>query len=266
MPLTLTAPRTSKRPLVTLDEVERQAVKNLVTKTDDPVDNLFSERQQNLFRDTLSNSWTPTGPEGRRKFMACANVGIFENTKTPPLVPDLLVSLDAEPPDDDDDNRAYYLWELGAPDVVVEIVSNKKGNELGGKVRKYAEWGIPYYVVMDPFGKLGRDLVSVFTLEGGSYQRTTDWFLHGVGLGLKVWRGFYGGKTSTYLRWCDERGELLGTGEENTAAESSRRKAEAELRRHEAARADSEAARANSEAARADRLAAKLRQLGIDPT
>ena len=271
MPSTTTVAPTSKAPLVTLDEEARQAVRDLVTKTDDPVDNIFSEWQQNLLKDTLRNSWTPTGPEGRRKFMVCANVGIFEHTKTPPLVPDVMVSLDAAPPEDEDINRAYYLWELGPPDVVVEIVSNKKGDELGGKLGKYAGWGIPYYVVTDPFRQLSRDLVRVFVLDGGRYQRTSDWFLHGVGLGLTLWNGTYDEMEATFVRWCDEHGVMLGTGLENTAAETARRRAEADLRREEAARADAQAARADSEAARAeaalwerDRAIAKLRELGID--
>ncbi len=280
MPPTLTDTRTLKPPLVTLDEEERRAVKNLVTKTDDPVDNYFSERQQVLLREILRNSWTPTGPGGRRPFVACMNVGIFENTVTPPLVPDFFVSIDADPPDDDDYNRAYYLWELGAPEVVVEIVSNKKGNELGGKMLTYARWGIPNYVVMDPFRKVGRDLVQVFKLRGGRYERTDDWFFPEVGLGVKVWRGVSDGMVSNYLRWCDEAGTLLGTGPENTAAEAAQKKAEAKLRREESARATREAAfrraetaRADAEAAKAeelrrerDQLIATLRRLGIEPT
>ena len=43
----------------------------LITEDDEPVDNLFSERQQKLLPDSLYASWNYTKP-----FLACANVGI----------------------------------------------------------------------------------------------------------------------------------------------------------------------------------------------
>ena len=61
-----------------------------------------------------------------------------------------------------------------------------------------------------------------------------------------------------YLRWCDQKGEVLLTSYERTALEAARAD-------REAARAKREAARAKQEAMRADKLAAKLRELGIDP-
>jgi hypothetical protein len=50
---------------------------------------------------------------------------------------------------------------------------------------------------------------------------------------LRLWHGEYENVEATWLRWCDERGNLLATGEEQRW--------------------------------RAERLAARLRELGIDP-
>jgi Uma2 family endonuclease len=67
----------------------------------------------------------------------------------PPIVPDVFVSLDVETPQDfrQKRNRTYFVWEFGkAPDVVIEVVSSREGNELGRKLHDYARLGVPYYV------------------------------------------------------------------------------------------------------------------------
>jgi Uma2 family endonuclease len=50
------------------------------------------------------------------------------------------LSLDVEPHQDwyVKDHRSYFTWEFEkTPDVVVEIVSNQKGEELGRKLQLY---------------------------------------------------------------------------------------------------------------------------------
>lgn len=58
-----------------------EAVRNLVTEDDEPVDNIFSAQQQRLLVQSLYTGWTPPPDEEEpnitRKFMADANVGIF---------------------------------------------------------------------------------------------------------------------------------------------------------------------------------------------
>src|SRR5947209_16353917 len=94
-----------------------QIVENLVTEDDEPVDNLFSEKQQRLLTETLYNSWTPPAdaskPDGPRKFLAAANVGIFPSLHQPPLVPDVFLSLDVTLPENwrDKSKGSYFFWE-----------------------------------------------------------------------------------------------------------------------------------------------------------
>lgn len=60
-------------------------------------------------------------------------------------------------------NRTYLIWEFGkASDVVIEIVSNRQGNELGSKLRDYARMGVGYYVVFDPLQLLGATQLRAF--------------------------------------------------------------------------------------------------------
>jgi hypothetical protein len=231
-------------------------VDDIVTENDAPVDNIFSEKQQRLLTEALYTSWP--GPEdetGRlRPFLAAANVGMFASLHRPPLVPDVFLSLDVTVAENwyEKRHRTYFFWEFGKPpDVVIEIVSNRKGNEAGSKMQEYALMGIPYYVIFDPTSQLSEDSLRVFELRPRSFQHSADNFFPTVGLGVCLWEGSYEGKYAVWLRWCDRHGNMLPTGKERADQEAERAKQEAE--------------RANQEAERAARLAARLRELGVDP-
>ena len=62
-------------------------IDHIVTEDGKPVDNQFSEKQQRLLAEVLYCSWQPGEP-----FVAMSNVGLFFAIRTPPFVPDLLVS------------------------------------------------------------------------------------------------------------------------------------------------------------------------------
>lgn len=225
-------------------------VSSVVTEDDTPVDNFPSEKAQRLLTEPLYSSWSgppPLEEGGPRPFLAAANVGVFATPKLPPVVPDVLLSLDVELHRDwwDKEHRSYFVWELGkSPDVVIEIVSNREGDELGGKRGRYASMRIPYYVVWDPAGRLGRPSLRVFEMRGSLYAPIDRAWFEPVGLGLVEWEGTYEGRHDRWLRWCTADGQVIPTGAE---------------------RADKERARADKERSRAERLAAKLRALGIDP-
>jgi Putative restriction endonuclease len=205
-------------------------VEHLVTEDDAPI-SLFAGKQQHLLTETLYSSWE--GPGDGRKFFAAANIGIFYTLKAPALVPDVLLCLDVEAHEDiwAKEHRSYFLWEFGqVPHMVVEIVSNKIGGELTTKLEKYARMRVPYYVVFDPAHHISEQSLTIFSLSGYSYQEYNSLNLPEVSLRLKIWEGEYNGSFSTWLRWEDEKGNLIPTGKE-----------------------------------RADKLAAMLRQLGHDP-
>jgi hypothetical protein len=151
------------------------------------------------------------------------------------------------------------VWEFGKlPEVAIEIVSNRKGNELDSKKQSYAQIGIAYYVVFDPLRQIqGKDelngsLLKVWELTGKKYVELPESFwLDSVGLGLTIWDGTFEEHPGTWLRWCDRGGEVIATGAERADAESQR--------------ADAESQRADAESQRAERLAERLRAAGIDP-
>ena len=62
-----------------------------------------------------------------------------------------MLSLDVTAPEDWGTIRSYFVWEFGkTPDVVIEIVSNRKGEEKGTKRTEYARAGVPDDISMTP--------------------------------------------------------------------------------------------------------------------
>ena len=220
-------------------------ISKLITEDDTPVDNIFSEKQQRLLTEPLYSSWQ--GPGEGRSFVALANVGVFYLARNPAIVPDVLFSADVEMPDDFSrkENRAYFLWEFGkAPDIAIEIVSNKIGGENSEKKQKYARMKVEYYVIYDPLRVLMPDVLTVYHLHGFSYERVTTAAFPAYNLSLALWQGRFEDSEGEWLRWTDAQGNLILTGKEM---------------------AERERQRADQERQRADLFAEKLRQLGVDP-
>jgi Uma2 family endonuclease len=231
-------------------EVEDPDVSGLVTEDDAPMDNIFSEKQQRLLTEPLYSSWMgpPALEDGKpRRFAALANVGLFPSPDEPPSVPDMMLSLDVTLPADfsEKKNRSYFVWRFAkAPELVIELVSNREGDELGARFRRYRKMRISYYVVYDPLHELGETSLRTFELRGDLYVAIERPWFESVGLGLVEWDGVFEGMQARWLRWRTSDGTLVPTGAE---------------------RAEAEKARAEAEKARAERLLAKLRAAGIDP-
>jgi Uma2 family endonuclease len=250
--------RVDPAPPLTLEEQEAR----LVTEDEKPVENLYSEKARRLVPGSLHDGWSGPPPRAdgqRRPFVAMADVGLFFTPTEEPLVPDVLVSLDVSLPADISvqKGKSYFVWRYQkVPDLVMEIVSNKKGGELTTKLETYARHGVPWYVVHDPHRRLGDDVLYVWKLRGKKYVRARRPFIEPMGLGLALWRGIFEDREDTWLRWRDANGVLVPTGAEMAAAERV-------CAEQERGRAESAEARAEQERARAERLLAKLRAMGI---
>ncbi len=259
--------------------VEAPDVSQIAIEDGAPVDNMLSEKQMRLLTEPLYTSWEgpPPGEQGeRRTFLAAANVGVFSTPHDPPLVPDVLLSLDVDVHPDiwkDKRHQTYFVWEFGKPpDVAIEIVSNRDGGELDRKKRGYARMRIAYYAVWDPLGMLGAPALHCFELRGDLYVPLPSAWFESAGLGLVEWRGPFERTEGDWLRWRRRDSSLIPTGAESAAlaqalAESEKTRAESETARAETekARASAQEARASAQEARAERLAAQLRKAGIEP-
>ncbi len=288
---------------------------HLITEDDTPVDNFFSEKQQRLLTEPLYSSWL--GPGENRPFIVAANVGVFYSVYEPAIVPDVFLSLDVRMAKDwwETRGRSYFIWEHGKPpDVVIEIVSNKKGYETSTKMDGYAKMGVTYYVIFDPKCQVQSSLLTLHKLSPrGGYIKTKStpeikkkgrmivnnqviqpngnnpkltWWLDEVNLGLTLWKNVHEGHEKIWLRWCDQKGEVIPSGAERAKqeqhekeialqrAEQERHEKESALQRAEQERHEKESAlqraeqeRYEKESAlqRAERLIAQLQALGIKP-
>ncbi len=220
----------------------------LVTEDDTSVDNFASAKQQRLLVSSIYSS----APE--LTFLAEANVGIYYTDTQPVIVPDVFLSLDVQVPENwwDKQNRCYLVWKFGKPpEVVIEIVSNKIGNELESKLRIYERMRVSYYIVYDPTKQLGESVLRVYELRGRRYSETTQTWLEQVGLGLTLWEGEFEGRQDVWLRWCYRDDTVLPTGDESSQ-QAEQRAQQAEQRAQQAEQ-------------RAQQLAERLRNMGIDP-
>lgn len=232
---------------VVVDHI-RPNINHIITEDDEPVDNLPSEKNQRLLVEPLYTSTL------ERPFLAAANVGLFGALYQTPLVPDVMLSLGVTVADDwwAREHRSYLIWEFGkVPDVAIEIVSNTEGNESSRKLQRYAQWGVPYYVIHDPQLLIQDVELVVYELHVGQYLPRPDYHLPRINLALTLWDGVYEDKLDRWLRWCNADGQLFLTG--------------AELAEQERQRAEQERQRAEQAEQRAARYAAQLRALGIDP-
>lgn len=234
-------------------EIHELDISHIVIEDDMPVDNIQSEKQQRLLVEPLYSSWFPGEP-----FIAASNVGVFYALKQSAIVPDAFLSLGVEVPEDlsKKKNRSYFVWEFGkVPEVCIEIVSNREGNELGSKFQDYARIGVAYYAVFDPLrqlqnpDELNGSLLKIWMLSGRHYvelyvELSPPFWLEEVGLGLTLWEGEFEGVEDLWLRWCDRSGNVIPTGKE---------------------RANQAQQQAEQAQQKAGRLAERLRELGIDP-
>ncbi len=261
-------------------------LEQIITEDDTPVDNIPSSKQQRLLVESLYSSWT--GPKQTRKFLVDANIGIFYDPDESGIVPDVFLSLDIQVAKDwwQKKNRSYFTHIFGkVPEVVIEIVSNKEGNEDGSKLQKYAQLKIPHYIIFDPQENLTNETLRVYKLISNQYVKQSKQWLASAGLGITFWEGVYEEQEGVWLRWCNRNGNLILTGVER--AEKADKRAKDEYQRAEQAderakdercraeqadkRAKDEYQRAEQErqqkelaVKKAEHLEAKLRELGIN--
>jgi len=214
---------------------------SLVTEDDEPVDNLFSERQQKLLTDSLYASW-----DTDKLFLACANVGIYERIPKEPIVPDMFLSMGVKPAKDiwEKKNRCYMIGVFGKPpELVIEVVSNTVGKERKDKFKKYERMDIKYYVIYDPDLRIfKRCKLHAYVLKKGKYvalpQKNNRLWFSDLKIGLRLYKGFYQKIYTEWLIWCNRNGKILKTGEDKAREAEKLLSAESKRAETESKRAD----------------------------
>jgi Uma2 family endonuclease len=216
----------------------------------------FQEHPQSI---VLTSSITPVleklHPDGR--YCIGQDSGIYWRLMEPPEkgaeAPDWFYVPNVSPLLDGEYRRSYVLWkEFVAPLIAIEFVSGNGDEERdttppsetdkAGKFWVYEQAiRIPFYAIFDAW----RDSLEVYHLVDGRYIKVQPndrgHFAiapMGVELGLKLENGV------SWLRWWDESGNLLLTGDE---------------------RATQAKAIADQERQQKEKLANYLRSIGVDP-
>ncbi|MDZ8083449.1 MAG: Uma2 family endonuclease [Nostoc sp. DcaGUA01] len=221
---------------------------NQLVTEDDTLDNFATSKQKRLLIGSLYSSLQ------NQTFLAEANVGIYYTDLQPPIVPDVFLSLDVQVPEKwwEKQNRCYMVWRFGKPpEVVLEIISNKEGDELGKKLKIYEHMRASYYIIYDPNQQLAEKILHVYELRGTRYFETSETWLEQVGLGITLWEGEFEGRQDNWLRWCYQNGNVLLTGDERAEQEQQR--------------VEQERQRAEQAEQRSQLLADRLRAMGVDP-
>ena len=213
-------------------------VSELIIQDDTPVDNVLHEKQMRLLTEPLYASWQTARP-----FLALANVGLFHEPKQTPVVPDVMLSVDVELPADWREHKkhlSYFVWERGKrPDVVIEIISNTKGEERGTKMLRYAGIGVAFYIIYDPDHHIQEPSLTCHILLGDEYEpMSAPFHFKKLGIGLSLWHGTFENQPGEWLRWTLPDGSVVPTGAERADQETQR--------------ADQESQRADQERQRAD--------------
>jgi Uma2 family endonuclease len=197
--------------------------------------------------------------------------GIYWRMMEPPEkgaeAPDWFYVPNVPPLLDGEYRRSYVLWkEFIAPLIAIEFVSGNGAEERdttpptattkAGKFWVYEQAiRIPFYVIFD--GR--RHLVEVYQLVNGRYVQMTPNERGRFAippLGVEI--GLQFENDVSWLRWWDQSGDLLLTGDERAVLEK-------EARLNAEAFAEAQKALADQERQQKEKLANYLRSMGIDP-
>ncbi|MEA5421423.1 Uma2 family endonuclease [Spirulina sp. CCNP1310] len=184
--------------------------------------------------------------------------------------------------------RSYVLWQEHIPPLIaIEFVSGDGSEERDrtplsqmGDRQKPGKFWVYEQIIRPAFYaiyEVQKASVEVYCLIANHYELVPPnerghYPIDSMGVELGIWRGTYGNLELPWLRWWDEQGNLLLTGDERARIEQHRAQ-QAEERVEQVAleleqerqRAETERQRAETERQRAERLAALLRAQGIDP-
>jgi hypothetical protein len=195
----------------------------LVMPDDIHVDSTLTEKQERLLTEPLYSSWSgpPPAEDGvLRSFAVLANAWLFSSLSEPPILSDVLLSLDVTIPVElkEKKNPSYRVWHHGhPPDVVIEFVSTRSRGELDERVRRCRRMSVAYYIVCNPLSAPGDSMFRTLELQGCKYVAIERPWFEVVGLGLVEWEGTFEGLQGRWLRWCRRDGELVQTGAERAS-------------------------------------------------
>ena len=241
----------------------------------------FQEHPQSI---VLTSSIAPIleklHPDGQ--YCIGQDSGIYWRLVEPPEkgaeAPDWFYVPNVSPFLDGEYRRSYVLWkESVAPLIAIEFVSGNgneerdatpaSASEKAGKFWVYEQAiRIPFYAIFDAW----KDILEVYRLVDGRYAKMEPnerghFAIAPMAVELGLQQEIQQREMTTWLRWWDEDGNLLLTGDERAIAEKQARLNAEAIANQQRVIADEERLIANQERQQKEKLEAYLRSLGINP-
>ncbi len=180
-----------------------------------PVDNQLQDLLPHLLLSVLATIWAE-----RMDWYFGVDMGVYYDPDQPAIVPDAFLALGVERIINDGLRLSYVLWEEEQlPILTLEVVSRKYRNEYSDKKDFYANLGILYYVIYNPYRRrLPR--FEVYKLVGNHYEKLqgkskqAPIWLPEIGLAIGIEHGTYQGISREWVYWYNESGDRYLTPEE----------------------------------------------------
>ena len=243
-----------------------------------PVDSEIQVLIAHLLKSVLANIWRK-----RDDWFFGIDMGWYYSPDEKAIAPDGFLSVGVERIKGRNLRLSYVTWEENGviPSLVIEVVSKTPGGEYKEKKKKYAQYGVLYYIIYAPL-RVRKQKLTLYRLNRErkyKLQEDNPLWMPEIGLGIGTGIGNFQGITREWLYWYDQQGKRYPTPEESQQQEQeARQQAEAQKLQEQQARQQAEAQRLQEQKARllaeqerdqiklqAEKLATRLRELGIDP-
>ena len=274
-------------------------MEELPYKDGKPVDSEIQVLIAHLLKSVLANIWRK-----RDDWFFGIDMGWYYSPEEKAIAPDGFLSVGVERIKGRNLRLSYVTWEENGviPSLVIEVVSKTPGGEYKEKKKKYAQYGVLYYIIYAPL-RVRKQKLTLYRLNRErkyEWQEDNPLWMPEIGLGIGTGVGDFQGITREWLYWYDKQGKRYPTPEESQQQEQeARQQAEAQKLQEQQARQQAEAQKLQAEAQRlqerqarqqaeaqklqeqkarllaeqerdqiklqAEKLASRLRELGIEP-
>ena len=216
-------------------------MEELPYKDGKPVDSEIQVLIAHLLKSVLANIWRK-----RDDWFFGIDMGWYYSPEEKAIAPDGFLSVGVERIKGRNLRLSYVTWEENGviPSLVIEVVSKTPGGEYKEKKKKYAQYGVLYYIIYAPL-RVRKQKLTLYRLNRErkyEWQQDNPLWMPEIGLGIGTGVGNFQGITREWLYWYDKQGKRYPTPEESQQQEQqARQQAEAQVHEEQQARQQAEA-------------------------